>query len=63
MIRLELKNCSMILMEKQQKYLTGNEILNFNQRQIIEQIKFAYSPLGRSFGKQTKTIEDQEKNK
>ena len=51
MIRLELKNCSMILMEKQQKYLTGNEILNFNQRQIIEQIKFAYSPLGKSFGK------------
>ena len=27
------------------KYLTGDEILPSNQQQIIEQIKFTYSPL------------------
>ena len=32
-----------------------------NQEQIIEQAKFTYSPLGKAFEKQTKTIEDQEK--
>ena len=31
----------------------------FNQRQIIEQAKFKYSPLGKAFGKQSNTIEDQ----
>ena len=30
-----------------------------NQEQITEQPKFTYSPLGKSFEKQTKTIEDQ----
>ena len=30
-----------------------------NQRQIIEQAKFAYFPLGKAFEKQTKTIEYQ----
>ena len=45
------------------EYLTGEEILPFNQKQIIEQAKFTYSPLGKAFEKQTKTIEDQEKNK
>ena len=30
-----------------------------NQRQIIEQTKFAYSPLGKAFEKQTKRIKDQ----
>ena len=30
-----------------------------NQKQIIEQAKFTYSPLGKAFEKQTKTIEDQ----
>ena len=29
-----------------------------NQQQIIEQAKFTYSPLGKGFEKQTKTIED-----
>ena len=33
----------------------------FNQRQIIEQAKFTYSPLGKAFEKQTKTIEEQGK--
>ena len=43
------------------EYLTGEEILPSNQRQIIEQTKFTYSPLGKAFEKQTKTIEDQRK--
>ena len=41
------------------EYLTGEEILPSNQQQIIEQAKFAYSPLGKAFEKQIKTIEDQ----
>ena len=45
------------------EYLTGKEILPSNQQQIIEQAKFTYSPLGKAFEKQTKTIEDQAKNK
>ena len=45
----------------QYEYLTGEEILSSNQQQIIEQAKFTYSPLGKAFEKQTKTIEDQEK--
>ena len=45
------------------EYLTGEEILPSNQQQIIEQAKFIYSPLGKAFEKQTKTIEDQGKNK
>ena len=43
------------------EYLTGEEILPSNQQQIIEQAKFTYSPLGKSFEKQIKTIEDQGK--
>ena len=30
-----------------------------NQQQIVEQAKFAYSPLGKEFEKQIKTIKDQ----
>ena len=37
---------------------TGKEILPFNQRQIIEQAKFAYYLLAKAFEKQTNTIED-----
>ena len=40
------------------EYLTGEVILPSNQRQIIEQAKFAYSPLGKAFEKQTEIIED-----
>ena len=40
-------------------YLTSEEILSFNQKQIKEQAKFSYSPLEKAFEKQTKTIEDQ----
>ena len=43
------------------EYLTGEEILPSNQQQIIEQANFTYSPLGKAFEKQTKTIEDEGK--
>ena len=74
MIRLEMKNYNTILIEKQPKYrlyhqkkigkyeyLTGEEILLSDQKQIIKQAKFTYSPLGKAFEKQIKTIEDQGK--
>ena len=38
-------------------------MLPSNQQQIIEQAKFTYSPLGKAFEKQTKTIEDKGENK
>ena len=41
------------------EYLTGEDILPSNQQQIIEQTKFTYSPSGKAFEKQIKTIEDQ----
>ena len=43
------------------EYLTGEDILPSNQQQIIKQTKFTYSPLGKAFDKQIKTIEDQGK--
>ena len=45
------------------EHLTGEDILPSNQQQIIDQARFTYSPLGKAFEKQIKTIEDQEKNK
>ena len=45
------------------EYLTGEEISPSNKQQIIEQAKFTYSPLGKTFEKQIKTIEDQGKKK
>ena len=45
------------------EYLTGEEILPPDQNRIIEQAKFIYSPLGKAFEKQIKTIEEQGKNK
>ena len=41
------------------EYLTGEEILPSNQQQIIQQAKFTYSPLGKTFEKQIKTTKDQ----
>ena len=41
------------------EYLTGDDILPSNQQQIIEQAKFTYSPLGKAFEKQIKTIKEQ----
>ena len=43
------------------EYLTGEDILPSNQQQIIEQTKFTYSPLGKAFEREIKTIEDQGK--
>ena len=43
------------------EYLTGEDILPSNQQQIIEQARFTYSPLGKAFEKQIKTIENQGK--
>ena len=56
----------MILTEKQKKistlssgkmdkyeYVTGEKMLPSNQRQIIKEAKSAYSPLGKTFEKQT----------
>ena len=43
------------------EYLTGEDILPSNQQQIIKQTKFTYSPLGKAYDKQIKTIEDQVK--
>ena len=43
------------------EYPTGEDILTSNQQQIIEQAKFIYSPLGKAFDKQIKTVEDQGK--
>ena len=44
------------------EYLTGEETLPSNQKQIIEQAKFTYSPSGKAFEKQIKTIEGQREN-
>ena len=41
------------------EYLTGEDILPSDQSRITEQAKFTYSPLGKAFEKQIKTIEDQ----
>ena len=41
------------------EYVTGEEILPSDQSRIIEEAKFAYSPLGKAFEKQIKIIEDQ----
>ena len=68
MIKLKMKNCNMILTEKQQKQqhyrqvkriyinIVQVKILSSDQSRIIEQAKFTYSPLGKVFEKQTKTI-------
>ena len=41
------------------KYPTREDILPSNQPQINEQAKSSYSPLGKAFGKQIKTIQNQ----
>ena len=43
------------------EYHTGEDILPSNQQQMMEQARFTYSPLGKAFEKQIKTIEDQGK--
>ena len=41
------------------EYFTGEEILPSDQSRIIEQARSAYSPVGKAFEKQIKTIEEQ----
>ena len=45
------------------EYLTGEERLASDQNRIRKQAKFAYSPLGKAFEKQTKQLNIKEKNK
>ena len=60
-INKEAANISALSPEKVDKYeyLTGEEILSSDQRRVIEQSKFKYSPLEKAFEKQIKTTEDQ----
>ena len=44
------------------EYFTCEKILPSNQKQIIEQAKFTYSSLDKTFEKQTKAIKDQGEN-
>ena len=60
-----MKNFNMTLTEKLQKYKPYHQakvisinILQVNQKQIMEQPTFTYYPLGKFFEKQTKTIKD-----
>ena len=41
------------------EYLTGEEVRSPDKKRVIEQANFTYSPLGKAFEKQIKTIEDQ----
>ena len=43
------------------EFLRGEEILPPDQKKVIQQAKFTYSPLGKTFEKQTKSIEEQGK--
>ena len=65
-----MKNYNKVLTEKQQKYHQCHPekliemnfiILSFDQSRIIEQAKVTYSPLGKTFEKQTKANEEQGK--
>ena len=62
-INREIGKISALSSEKIDKYeyLSDEEILTPDQRRVIEQAKFAYSPLGKAFEKETKTIEEQGK--
>ena len=48
------QNISFIVWKNRQVYLTSEEILPSNEKQIIEQAKFTYYPLRKAFKKQTK---------
>ena len=62
-IKKEAAKMSALLSGKIDKFedLTGEEILISDEKRVIEQTKFLYSPLGKAFEKQIKTIQDQEK--
>ena len=60
-INREAAKISALSSDKIHKYghLTGEDMLPSNKQQIIEQAKVTYSPLGKAFEKQIKTIKDQ----
>ena len=60
-INREAARISTLLSGKVDKYEypTDEEILLSDQRRMIEQAKLTYSPLGKAFEKQIKTIKDQ----
>ena len=45
------------------EFFTGEKILPSDQSRIIEQAKFAYSPIVKAFEKQKKQIKNKDKNK
>ena len=72
--KIREENYSAILTEKQQnyqhyhqiknwwyEYFSGEEVLSLDQGRMIKQAKFTYSPLGKAFEKQIRTMEDQGK--
>ena len=71
MIKLEMKNYSAILKEKQQKYkhyyqvkyeyFTGEKVIPYDQSRITEQATSTYSALVKAFEERKKTIEDHRK--
>ena len=75
MIRLEMRICNTIFIEKLAKYQPYHKAklksLNMLQvkkyyhliSKITEQAKFTYSPLGKAFEKQIKSIQDQGQKK
>ena len=60
-INREAAKISALLSNKfnEYEYLTGEEILPSNQKQMIQQAKFTYSALGKAFEKQIKVIQNQ----
>ena len=59
-INREAAKISALSSGKIDKYddVLGEEILPSDQRTVIEQAKFTYSPLGKSLEKQTKAIKE-----
>ena len=64
-INREAAKISALSSEKIDKYeyLTGEDILPPEQRRVIEQAKFTYSPLGKAFKNKLKQLKIKEKNK
>ena len=53
-INREAAKISVLYKFNKQEYLTGEEILTSNQKQLIQQAKFTYSPFGKAFEKTNK---------
>ena len=57
----QAKRIKMNILQAKKYYRLSEKILPSYQSRIIEQANFTYSPLGKAFEKQTKTIEEQGK--